>query len=227
MRRIRLLACGLVLAALAPLPVRAQSEPYIGQLMLVAYGYCPNGWAEASGQLLAIAQNQALFALIGTYYGGNGQTNFALPDLRGRVPVHVGQGPGLTPRTIGEAGGTESVTLLQSQMPAHAHALLGTTEPADAASPTNAALATKARTTVYRAGAAPDTTLQGGSVAAAGGSQPHDNMPPYLAMRWCIALQGIFPTQNFAVGVEPASVASEPHADDGGPRRLRSRRFGR
>lgn len=196
-------ACALALALgalLAPSPARAQAEPYIGQLMMTAASYCPNGWAEASGQILSIAQNSALFSLLGTTYGGDGVTVFALPDLRGRAPVHVGQGPGLTPRVQGEMAGVENVTLLQSQMPAHAHALLGTTAAADAASPTNAALATKVRTTVYRAGGAPNTSLQGGSIAPAGGSQPHENMPPYLVMRWCIALEGIYPARQLAAG---------------------------
>src|SRR5690606_2556657 len=130
-------ALGIGSAALAPRPAGAQSEPYLGQLMLTAAWYCPAGWAEANGQLLPIAPNQLLFALIGTTYGGTGETHFALPDLRGRAPVHVGAGPGLSPRTIGEAGGTESVTLTSSQMPVHSHSLLGTTGAADAASPTN------------------------------------------------------------------------------------------
>ncbi|HSJ99380.1 MAG TPA: tail fiber protein [Myxococcota bacterium] len=201
----------------------------MAQLMLTGANFCPQGWAPAEGQLLPINTNQALFSLLGTTNGGNGQTNFALPDLRGRAPIHQGQGPGLTNRTLGEQGGVETVTLLQSEMPAHAHALLGTTQGADAASPTGAALATKARTTLYRADGAPDTTLHGGSIASAGGSQPHANMPPYLVMRWCIALQGIFPTQSFAAELQPAAVVSEPDATSQpeAERRPRSRRFGR
>lgn len=208
---------GIGSAALVPRPAHAQWEPYIGQLMLTASWFCPNGWAEASGQLLSIAQNTALFALLGTTYGGNGVTTFALPDLRGRAPIHQGQGQGLTARTLGEAGGVEAVTLSSSEMPAHAHSLLGTTAAADAASPTNAALATKVRTTVYRAAGTPDTALHGASIAPAGGSQPHANMPPYLVMRWCIALQGVFPPQPFAASLgAPApmpSVSAEPSVE--------------
>lgn len=205
-------ACAIALALgalLAPPPALAQAEPYLGQLMMTAAPYCPTGWTEASGQLLPISQFSALFSLIGTTYGGDGETFFALPDLRGRAPLHVGQGPGLTPRVQGEATGAESVTLLQSQMPAHAHTLLGTTGAANAASPTNAVLATKVRTTVYQAGGAPNTSLQGGSIAPAGASQPHENMPPVLVMRWCIALEGIFPMRPFAADGAPARAPQD------------------
>lgn len=206
MSNTRLLACALALGLvlLAPLPARAQ-EPFIGQLMLTGATFCPRGWANAEGQLLSIAQNTALFSLLGTTYGGDGQTTFALPDLRGRAPIHQGQGPGLTNRTLGEQGGAETVTLLPSEMPAHAHSLLGSSAAADAASPTGAALATKQRTTLYRAGATPDTALHGASIAVAGGSQPHENMSPYLVMQWCIALEGIFPSRPFqALEAAPA-----------------------
>lgn len=199
-------ALALGLALLAPRPAQAQWEPFLGQLMLVGFNYCPNGWMEANGQLLSIAQDTALFALLGTTYGGDGKVTFGLPDLRGRAPIHEGQGPGLTNRVLGEASGQEQVTLHSSQMPAHAHALLGTTAAADAASPTNAALATKVRTTVYKAGGTPNTLMQGGSVGPAGGSQPHENMPPYLVMKWCIAVEGIFPSQSFTASPEPAAA---------------------
>lgn len=203
---------GIGSAPLALRPAQAQAEPYLGQLMLTAAWYCPAGWAEASGQLLPLAPNTVLFSLLGTTYGGDGVTNFALPDLRGRAPIHQGQGPGLSPRTIGEAGGTEAVTLVSSEMPMHSHSLLGTTDAADAATPTNAVLATKVRTTVYKAAGSPDTALHGDSIATAGGSQPHANMPPYLVMRWCIAVDGIFPQHSLSATVEapPAKPEKRP-----------------
>lgn len=213
----------LAIASVAARPAHAQAEPYLGQLMLTAASYCPAGWAEANGQLVPISGNPLLFSLLGTTYGGAGGTHFALPDLRGRAPIHYGTGPGLTPRTMGEAGGAETVTLTASQMPVHSHSLLGTTSVADAPSPTNAVLAAKARTKVYRAAATPDTALQGGSITTAGASAPHDNMPPYLVMRWCIAVEGVVPPQPFAASVEapapmaPASVQPRSAASEAPP----------
>jgi microcystin-dependent protein len=195
LRRAALAAALLAGAAVAP-SVQAQAEPFIGQLMLVPYNFCPYRWAEASGQLLSIVQNTALFSLIGTYYGGNGQTTFALPDLRGRVPVHVGQGPGLSSIALGEAGGTESVTLLSSNLPAHSHALNATAQPATHAAPaTDRALAATQNAGTYTAGP-PNTSLVPGSVGLTGNNVPFSVRNPYLGMRWCIALQGIYPSRN-------------------------------
>lgn len=192
------------------------SEPFIGMIILVPYNFAPRGWAFCNGQLLSIAQNTALFSLLGTTYGGNGQTTFALPDLRGRVPVSSGQGPGLSSFVLGELGGTEAVTLLTTQMPAHTHTMgLGTLAatanganaagnsrspigavPAIEAAGVTATYSTDALATTgaMRAGA---VTLTGAPTAgAAGGGQPLPIQQPYLAVNFCIALEGIFPSRN-------------------------------
>lgn len=168
------------------------AEPFIGQLMLVPYNFVPRGWAACDGSLLSIAQNSALFSLLGTTYGGNGTTTFALPDLRGRAPVSQGQGPGLQPYTLGETGGAESVTLLAAQMPAHNHLVHAQTGDANDGSPQNALPAGQGS---YQTGA-PNATMNSGMIAPAGGSQPHENRPPFLALQWIIALQGIFPSRS-------------------------------
>jgi microcystin-dependent protein len=179
----------------SPLAAHANTEPFLGELMLTGYNFCPVGWAQANGQLLAIQQNTALFSLLGTYFGGNGLNTFGLPDLRGRAPIGAGQGPGLSDRQIGEVGGEETVTLTQQQMPMHSHAAGASTQPGNSVSPTNALPAKKFRTQLYRTGSSADTTLAPDAIGYAGGSQPHPNMPPFTAMTWCIATQGVFPTR--------------------------------
>jgi microcystin-dependent protein len=166
------------------------AEPFLGMIILFGGNFAPRGWAFCNGQLLAINQNTALFSLLGTTYGGNGTTTFALPDLRGRVPLHFGQGPGLSSYVEGQVGGVENVTLLANQMPAHTHS-----QPATAGDETtnrpNAAV--PARGGVYAS--SPD----GSNLAAttsAGGGQPHTNLQPYLTLNYCIALEGIFPSRN-------------------------------
>lgn len=163
------------------------TEPFVGELRLMGFNFAPTGWAQCNGQLLPINQNQALFSLLGTYYGGDGQTTFALPDLRGRLPMHAGQGPGLSDRTQGETGGSEAVTLTTTQLPAHAH----TAGVADVERTTNRPTGIPARGGAYAADAT--ATVPSG---AAGGSQPHENMPPFLVLNWCIALQGVYPSRN-------------------------------
>lgn len=170
----------------------AQAEPFIGQIMWVPYNFCPRGWADASGQILSIAQNTALFSLLGTTYGGNGQTTFALPDLRGRASVHTGQGPGLSAYDLGEVGGTETTTLTIQNMPAHNHALNAVTGVAGKTAPTNNLLAASGS---YRASGT-GTTLSPNAVGINGGSQPFNNVQPFLTLRACIALEGIFPSRN-------------------------------
>ena len=188
---------GLLLAAAGvPMAYGQATEPFLGQLALLPYNFCPRGWTEASGQLLPINQNDALFSLLGTIYGGDGRTNFALPDLRGRVPLGQGQGPGLSSVQLGERSGQETVTLTVNQMPQHTHALQTSSQPATHAAPAgNRALATTQNAGSYVA-AAPDTSLAPTSVGVAGGSQPFSVRNPYLGMRWCIALQGIYPSRN-------------------------------
>jgi microcystin-dependent protein len=165
------------------------SEPFLSEIKIVSFNFPPKGWALCNGQLLPINQNQALFALLGTTYGGNGQTNFALPNLRGRVPIHMGNG-----HTQGEAAGSTSVTVNIQQLPTHIHGLQGSSNPSGTTSdPTNAFLAP------VNGGYGPAsnlTTLNAQTITSVGGSQPHNNMMPYLVLNFIIALQGIFPSRN-------------------------------
>ena len=172
------------------------SNPYIGEIRLFAGNFAPLGWAFCQGQLVSIADNDTLFSLIGTTYGGDGQQTFGLPDLRGRVPVHQGSGPGLSTRVIGELAGTETVTLTTANLPAHSHALVATSAPAStAAGPAGGVLAS-ASVKVYGSGA-PGTPLAAAAIAAtSGGGQPHQNMAPFLALNYIISLFGIYPQQS-------------------------------
>ena len=175
------------------------SEPYIGEIRMFGGNFAPTGWALCDGQLLSIAQNSALFSILGTTFGGNGQTTFALPDLRGRVPMHWGQGPGLTPRTIGESSGSETVTLLSTQMPAHTHTLNANSGQGDSFTPPGAVPAgavdsTQQPLNIYSSTI--NTTMNPAAIGAAGGSQPHQNMQPYLCVTFIIALQGIYPSRS-------------------------------
>jgi len=197
MRRIRTSAlCVLSLMVLvgSARNATAQVEPFIGEIRWVAFTFAPEGWAECNGQILSIAQNTALFQLLGTTYGGNGQTTFALPDMRGRMPMGDGQGPGLTNRIQGEVAGEENVTLTEAQIPAHTHPLIGSNTEASAISPSGNVPATKARVTLYSS-AQNLTQMSPLAIGPAGGGQPHDNMPPFLAVKCIIALYGIFPAR--------------------------------
>jgi microcystin-dependent protein len=173
---------------------------YLGRVILFGGDYCPQGTLEARGTLLPIVQYQALYALLGTTYGGDGQTNFALPDLRGRTPNALGQGPGLSTYALGQTGGTESVTLTVLQTPAHTH--IGTLRavgnaPASTGDPANAAPArAPAGAPVYQQDAAPNVAMNPGTVtlAPAGDGQPFSNLGPYLTLRYCIVTEGYFPT---------------------------------
>lgn len=178
-------------------PVYASSEPFIGEIMMTGANFCPRGWANADGQLLPINQNQALFSLVGTIYGGDGRTTFALPDLRGRVPLHAGTGPGLTQRRQGERGGEERHALILNEMPAHQHALNASNGQATQDSVANNLLNAQGRKREFVApGAGPLAPMHPTAVGPAGGGIPHNVMPPYLGVRFCIALQGIFPSRN-------------------------------
>lgn len=178
------------------------SEPFVGQIMPVGFSFAPRGWALCDGQLLPISQNDALFSLLGTTYGGDGRTTFALPDLRGRVAVHAGHGPGLADRPLGQRGGAEQVALVATQMPSHTHTITSTVRVVDDTGnqrdPGGAYLA-RANDGESNYTDAKDTTgtLAGvGSTAeTTGGSQPHENMPPYLVVNWCIALVGVYPSR--------------------------------
>ena len=171
------------------------SDPFIGEIMLFGGNFAPRGWAFCDGQLLAINSNSALFSLLGTIYGGDGRTTFALPDLRGRAPLHQGNGPGLGNRNIGQRGGAEQVTLNVTQIPSHTHALEGSSNEATTNAPGGGAVMADTNTALYSAGA-PGSALSGLAVASNGGSQSHPNMMPYLAVNYCIALVGVFPSRN-------------------------------
>jgi microcystin-dependent protein len=169
------------------------ATPFLGELKLVSFNFAPNGWAMCNGQLLSISQNTALFSLIGTYYGGNGTSNFQLPDLRSRTPMHMS---GTQP--IGYQTGVENVTLTLSQLPTHGHTLAGTNDLANANVPGGAVPAAKPRggVTMYAPTGSGNAVLNTASVAPVGGGQPHNNLQPYLSLNWVIALVGIYPSRN-------------------------------
>lgn len=167
------------------------AEPFLSELRLFSFNFPPKGWAFCNGQFLPINQNQALFSLLGTTYGGNGQTTFALPDLRGRVPIHFGSG-----FTLGQAAGQQAHTLTISELPEHMHFLQATTAVVNNAIPNNTELLGSTAPNDFYTGPAALTPLALGTVGNVGGSQPHMNMQPFLTLSWCIALQGIFPSQN-------------------------------
>jgi microcystin-dependent protein len=172
------------------------SEPFLGMIIIVPYNFAPRGWAFCNGQILPIAQNTALFSLLGTTYGGNGQTTFALPDLRGRWPNSSGQGPGLSSYDLGQVGGTESTTMTINQMPAHNH---NSTTPATAADGNSidpaAGAVFGAGQSIYKVGAA-TIQMSPTPTSLTGGSQPFSILQPYLTLNYCIALEGIFPSRN-------------------------------
>ncbi|HMM66071.1 MAG TPA: tail fiber protein [Dokdonella sp.] len=173
------------------------ADPFVAEIRIFPFNFAPRGWAWCDGQLLPISQNTALFSLLGTTYGGNGASNFALPNLQGRAPMHPGQGPGLSLHDLGENGGSETVTLLESEMPAHAHALSAQAVPADSPNPQSAVHARVIGATPYRppAGAAL-VAMSDQALAPIGGDQPHNNMQPYLTLNFNIALQGVYPPRS-------------------------------
>ena len=171
------------------------SEPFIAEIVMFAGNFAPRGWAFCQGQIMSIAQNTALFSLLGTTYGGNGQTTFALPDLRGRVPVGTGQGPGLSSYTLGQQSGSESVTLVPTQLPAHSHQVLCSSDDATSGDPSGnfpSAFPQK----IYANASTPGKTMANGMIGLAGSSQPHTNIQPYLAINFIIAIEGIYPSRN-------------------------------
>jgi len=172
------------------------SQPFLGMIIIVPYNFSPRGWAFCNGQILSIAQNTALFSLLGTTYGGNGQTTFALPDLRGRFPNSSGQGPGLSNYSLGQQSGTETVTLTLNNLAAHTHTFAPPCLDGDAAFtiPTGHVLATTAAN-IYANPSGTDV-MAGGNTGIAGGSQPVPILNPYLTLNYCIALEGIFPSRN-------------------------------
>lgn len=175
------------------------SEPFVGEIRLFGFGRVPQGWLACDGKLQSIAENEVLFNLIGTIYGGDGQSTFAVPDLRSRVPIHAGQGPGLSSYVIGQASGTESVTLIQQQMPAHGHTLLATTNTATAVTPAaTLELGGLNGDAMYIDSVAGVTgfPMSPAALTSAGNNQPHNNLMPTLTVQFCIAAYGIYPSQN-------------------------------
>ena len=173
------------------------ADPFVAEIRIFPFNFAPRGWAWCDGQLLPLSQNTALFSLLGTTYGGNGKSNFALPDLQGRAPMHPGQGPGLSLHDLGETGGSETVSLLESERPAHAHAVNAVVaEPGDVSNPAGKNLARTVGFAAYNPSNAGLVSLNPVAVAPAGGDQPHNNMMPYLTFYFCIALQGVFPPRT-------------------------------
>lgn len=166
------------------------AEPFLSEIRIVSFQFAPKGWALCNGQLLPINQNQALFSLLGTTYGGNGQTTFALPNLRGQVPIHFGNG-----FDLGQTAGSTTVTLNQSQMPQHLHMAQASANEGTTRAPSNSVVLAKRAAEIYHTPTNPKT-MNANSVTSVGGSQPHNNMMPYLVLNFIIALQGIFPSRN-------------------------------
>jgi microcystin-dependent protein len=173
------------------------ADRFVAEIRIFACNFPPVGWAFCNGQLLPISQNTALFSLLGTYYGGDGKSNFALPDLQANGPMFWGQGPGLTDHVLGETSGIPYVTLLESEMPVHPHSLMASPDTDGLPAPAPDRSLARSQPFIYKqpAGAAPVQPLAPNAVATAGGSQPHNNMMPYLTLNFCIALQGIYPAR--------------------------------
>jgi microcystin-dependent protein len=168
-------------------------DPFVAEIRIFPFNFAPKGWAFCDGQILPLSQNTALFSLLGTTYGGDGKSNFALPDMQGNAPMHPGQGPGLSLHDLGETGGSETVSLLESEIPSHSHTLRADIldiADTNVVSP-NASFALSSGGTLYQA--AGGATMSDNAITPAGGDQPHNNLQPYLALNFCIALQGVYP----------------------------------
>ena len=174
------------------------SEPFVGEIRMFAGQFAPRGWAFCDGQLLAISQNDALFSLLGTIYGGDGRTTFGLPEMRGRIPIHAGSGPGLSPRKLGAKSGAENVTITTPQVPSHSHGFQGVSDTADTKDPAGAFLATLSTEDIYRVDmGATAVSMNSGAIGAhSGGSRSHSNLMPALAINFIIALVGIYPSKH-------------------------------
>ncbi|WP_019962361.1 phage tail protein [Woodsholea maritima] len=171
------------------------SDPYVGEIRMFAGNFAPRGWAFCDGQLLAVSQNDALYSLLGTIYGGDGRTTFGLPDMRGRIPLHQGRGPGLSERRLGSKGGAEKVTLTVNQMPSHTHNIRANTQPGDSDSPAGRVFAETASTPIY-AEDNPSVNFNSETITQTGGSRAHYNMQPSICVNFIIALFGIYPSRH-------------------------------
>lgn len=172
------------------------SEPFVGEIRMFAGNFAPRGWAFCDGQLLAVSQNDALFSLLGTIYGGDGRTTFGLPDLRGRLPIHAGHGPGLSERRLGSKGGAEKVTLTVNQFPSHSHPLRARALPADTRNPQDKVLAQPAVFQYTNVPTSPLVPMSNQAVGNVGGSRSHTNLMPFLCIHFIIALVGIYPSRH-------------------------------
>ncbi len=171
------------------------ADPFVAEIRIFPFNFAPKGWAWCDGQLLPLSQNTALFSLLGTTYGGNGQSTFALPDLQGRAPMHPGQGPGLSLHDLGESGGSETVSLLESEIPSHNHAVNASMADGISQTPVGERLATGVGVGAYGSPTAL-VPMHPMALLPAGGDQPHNNMQPYLTLYFCIALQGVYPPRG-------------------------------
>ena len=176
------------------------ADPFVAEIRIFPFNFAPRGWAFCDGQLLPLSQNTALFSLLGTTYGGNGQSNFALPNMQGSAPMHPGQGPGLSLHDLGETGGSETVTLLLTEMPLHSHTPVNARASGGQANPTGnmwgTSSAAKVAANFYAPAGGGTLAMNAGALATQGGNQPHNNMMPYLTLNFCIALQGVFPPRT-------------------------------
>jgi microcystin-dependent protein len=173
------------------------SSPFVAEIRIFGFNFPPTGWAFCNGQLLPISQNTALFSLLGTFYGGDGKSTFGLPNLQGSVPIHQGQGQGLSERFLGEPGGSQTVALLDSEMPFHTHALMASPDPADLGAPAPNRSLARSQPNIYKQPAnANPQPLAPQAVGVTGGGLPHNNMMPFLTLNFCIALQGVFPPRG-------------------------------
>jgi len=173
-------------------------DPFVAEIRIFPFNFAPKGWAFCDGQILPLSQNTALFSLLGTTYGGDGKSNFALPDMQGNAPMHPGQGPGLSLHDLGETGGSETVSLLESEIPSHSHGQFGTNEDGTQGTLTSGVtLATSVGGQLYQTNTSANlVSMNDNALAPAGGDQPHNNMQPYLTLNFCIALQGVFPPRS-------------------------------
>lgn len=171
-------------------------DPFVAEIRMFPFNFAPRGWAWCDGQLLPLSQNTALFSLLGTTYGGNGKSNFALPDLQGRAPMHPGQGPGLSLHDLGETGGSETVSLLESEIPSHSHSLNTTNQIGEDRVPNSTEAMARSTGGLLYGPTSPLVMMSDNALTPAGGDAPHNNMQPYLTVYFCIALQGVFPPRT-------------------------------
>jgi len=173
-------------------------DPFVAEIRIFPFNFAPKGWAFCDGQILPLSQNTALFSLLGTTYGGDGKSNFALPNMQGNAPMHPGQGPGLSLHDLGETGGSDTVSLLESEIPSHSHGLFANSVAGDTNAPSpQVSITRSSNATAYSATTNSSlVSMSGNTLAPAGGDQPHNNLQPYLTLSFCIALQGVYPPRT-------------------------------